>query len=75
MTTYVPWINWNGIALLILSTQGSGIARVAVSFSGVILKNKESLRMCHSLTASTFLIAALEDGNLFWDKYKNMSLK
>ena len=31
--------------------------------------------MYHSLKVSTFLIAALEDGNLFWDKYKNMSLK
>ena len=53
----------------------SGIARMAVSFSGVILNNNESRRMYHSLKASTFLISALEHGNLFWDKYKNMSLK
>ena len=31
--------------------------------------------MYHSLKASTFLFAALGNGNLFWDKYKNMSLK
>ena len=48
---------------------------MAVSFSGVILNNNESRRMYCLLKASTFLIAALEDGNLFWDKYKNMSLK
>ena len=58
-----------------LSTQVSGIARMAVSFSGIILNNKESRRMFHSLKASTFLIAVVEDGNLFGDKYKNMSLK
>ena len=52
----------------------SGIARMAISFSGVILNNNESKRIYCSLKTSTFLVAALEDGNLFWDKYKNMSL-
>ena len=58
-----------------LCTQVSGIAKTAVSFPGVILNNNESKRMYHSPKASTFLIAALEDGSLFWDKYRNMSLK
>ena len=44
---------------IILSTHVSGIARMAVFFSGVILNNKESRRMYHSLKASTFLTAAL----------------
>ena len=45
-----------------------------MAVSGVNLNNNESKRMYHSNKASTFLIMALEDGNLFWDKYKNMSL-
>ena len=60
---------------MILSTHVSGIARTAASFSGVILNNRESSRMYCLLRASTFLIDALENGNLFCDNYKNMSLK
>ena len=60
---------------MILSTHVSGIARTAASFSGVILNNRESSRMYHLLSVSTFLIAALGDGNLFCDKYIYMSLK
>ena len=37
-------------------------------FSGVILNNNESKRTRRLLKTSTFLIAALKDGNLFWDK-------
>ena len=50
-----------------LSAQISGIANIAVSFSGVgvILNNSESNKMYHSARVSTILIAALELGNLF----------
>ena len=44
------------------------ILSVHVSFSVVILNNKESNRMYLSANISTFLIAALEVGNLFYDK-------
>ena len=60
---------------MILSAQVSGTARTAVSFSGVILNNRESSRMYLSANVSTFLIAALEVGNLFCDKYRQISLK
>ena len=50
---------------MILSMHVSGIVRTAGSFSGVILNNRDSSRMYNSLRASTFLITALEDGNLF----------
>ena len=60
---------------MILSMHVSGIVRTAASFSGIILNNRESSRMYHSARASTFFITALEDGTLFCDKYKNMSLK
>ena len=60
---------------MILSAHVSGIARVVVSFSGVILNNKESSRIYHSARASIFLIVTLEEGNLFCDKYMYMSLK
>ena len=46
-----------------LSAQFSGTARTAVSFSGVILYNRESSRMYLSVNVSAFLIAALEVGN------------
>ena len=55
---------------MILSVQVSGTARTAVSFSWVILNNREPSRMYLSANVSTFLIAALEVGNLFWDKYR-----
>ena len=60
---------------MILSAHISGIARTAASFSGVILNNREPCRIYHLVIASTFLIATLEDGNLFCDKYMYMSLK
>ena len=50
---------------MILSVHISGTARTAVSFSGVILNNNESNRMYLSANVSTFLIAALEVGDLF----------
>ena len=53
-----------------LSAQVSRTARTAVSFSGVILNNRESSRMNLSANISTFLIAALEVSNLFCDKYR-----
>ena len=40
-----------------------------MSFSGMILNNRESSRMYFSASASIFLIATLEGGNLFCDKY------
>ena len=60
---------------MILLVHVSGIARTAVSFSGVTLNNRDSYRMYLSANVSTFLIAALEVGNLFFDKYRQMSLK
>ena len=60
---------------MILSAQVCGTARTAISFSGVILNNRESNRMYLSANISTFLIVALEMGNLFCDKYRYMSLK
>ena len=50
---------------MILSAHVSGTARIADSFSGAILNNRESNRMYLSANISTFLIAALEVGNLF----------
>ena len=44
--------------------------KTAVSFLGVILNKSESNRMYHSANISTFLIAALEVGNLFCTKYR-----
>ena len=49
--------------------------RTAVSFSGVILNNNESSRMHFSASISTLLIANLEEGSLFCDRYKYKSLK
>ena len=60
---------------MILSVHVSGIAGTAVSFSGVILNNSESSRMYLSANVYIFLIASLEVGNLFCDKYRYMSLK
>ena len=53
--------------VIILSVHISGIANIAVSFSGleVILNRSESNRMCHSAIVSTFVIAALELGIYF----------
>ena len=55
---------------MILSVHVSRTARTAVSFSGVILNNREANRMYLSANDSTFLIAVLEVDNLFCDKYK-----
>ena len=68
-----PWCLANrleGYRVMILSVHVSGTARTAVSFSGVILNNSESNRIYLSANISTFLIAALEVGNLFCDKYR-----
>ena len=43
----------------------SGTARIAVSFPGFTLNNNESNRIFSSASASTLLIAILEDGSLF----------
>ena len=53
---------------MILSVHVSQTAKTIDSFSGVILNNGESSRMYLSANVCTFLIAALEAGNLFYDK-------
>ena len=66
-----PWCPANKLEWykgIILSAHISGTARTAVSFSGVILNNSESNRMYLFADISTFLIVALEMGNLFCDK-------
>ena len=68
-----PWCHADRLEwyrVIILSAHVSGIARTAVSFSEVILNNRESSRMYISANISTFLIVSLKVGNLFWDKYK-----
>ena len=64
------WCPSNKLALyrvIILSAQFSGTANTAVSFSGigVILNKNESNNIYCSANVSTFLIAALQLGNLF----------
>ena len=69
----IPWCPANKLELykvMILSAQVSQTARTAVSFSGMILNNSESNRIYLSVNISTFLIAVLEVGNLFYDKYR-----
>ena len=53
------------------------MANTAVSLSGVntILNNNKSNSIYFSANASIFFIADLLLGNLFWDKYKYLSLK
>ena len=53
----------------------SGTARTAVSFSRLTLNNNESNRIYFSASTSTLLIDTLEEGSLFCDKYKYISLK
>ena len=55
----------------------SGIASTAASLSGVVtnLNIKESSKTKLSANVSTFFIADLLLGNLFWDKNKYKSLK
>ena len=48
----------------------SGTASTAVSLSSEILNNNESNIAHLSESVSIFLIAGLEDGSLFCDKYK-----
>ena len=67
MTPWCPANELEWYVIIILSVHVSGTARTAVSFSGVILNNRESNRMYLSANVSTFLIAALEVGNLFSD--------
>ena len=81
MVRYVfttPWCPVNRLlwySVIILSVHDSGTTKTAVSLSEEILNNSESSRTYFSASASVFLIASLEDGNLFWDKYKYNSLK
>ena len=65
MTPWCPANKLEWYKVIILLAHISGTARTAVSFSGVILNNSESNRMYLSANVSTFLIAALEVGNLF----------
>ena len=53
----------------------SGTAKTAVSFSDDILNYNESNITYLSASVSIFLIVGLDDGSLFCDKYKYMSLK
>ena len=55
----------------------SSITNTAVPLSGVdiILNSNKSNNMYFSARASTFHIADLAVGNLFWAKYKYKSLK
>ena len=70
MTPWCPANKLEWYKVIILSVHiSSGTARTVVSFSGVILNNSESNRMYLSANVSTFLIAALEVGNLFCAKY------
>ena len=75
MTPWCPANKLEWYSVMILSMHASGTARTAVSFSGLTLNNNESSRTHFSASASTLLIAALEEGSLFCDKYKYKSLK
>ena len=70
MTHWCPPNAVEWYRVVILSVHISETARTAVSFPGVILNNSESNRMYLSANISTFLIAAVEVGNLFCDKYR-----
>ena len=70
MTPCCPANKLEWYRVIILSEHISETARTVVSFSGVILNNSESNRMYLSANVSTFLIAILEDGNLFCAKYR-----
>ena len=70
MTPWCPANRLEWYRIMILSVQISGTARTAVSLSGVILNNRDSSRMYLSANVSTFLIAALEVGHVFCDKYR-----
>ena len=70
MTPWCPANKLEWYKVIILLMHVSGTARTAISFSGVILNNSESNRMDLSANVSTFLISALEVGNLFCAKYR-----
>ena len=57
-------------SVIILSVHVSGTARTVVSFSDIILNNRESNRIYLPANVPTFLNAVLELGNLFCDKYR-----
>ena len=63
--------------MIILLAQVSGIANSAVSFLGMVtsLNNMESNKIHFSANMSTFHIADLVLGNLFFATYKYKSLK
>ena len=65
MTLWCPANKLEWYKVIIILVHVSGTARTAVTFPGVILNNSESNRMYLSVNVSTFLIAALEVGNLF----------
>ena len=65
MTPQCPANKLEWYKVIILLVHISETARTAISFSGVILNNSESNRMYLSANVFTFLIAALEVGNLF----------
>ena len=76
----IPWCPENKLAwyrVIILLAQFPRTANTVVSFSGVgvMLNNNEPNNMDYSTNVSTFLIAALELGNLFCARYRKMSLK
>ena len=70
-------INLYDNSAIILSTIISGIASTAASLSGVVtnLNIKESSKTKLSANVSTFFIADLLLGYLFWEKNKYKSLK
>ena len=72
MTTWCPANKLAWYKVIMLLAQISGTANTDVSFSGVgvILNNSESNKMYHSASVSTFLIVALEKGNLFCTRYR-----
>ena len=61
--------------VIILSAHVSGTAKTVVSFSHDILNNNESNITYLFASVSIFLIASLEEGSLYCDKYKYRSLK
>ena len=69
MTPRCPANRLEWYRVMILSAYVSGITRAADSFFGVILNNRESNKIYLSVDIFTFLIAVLEVGNLFRDKY------
>ena len=65
-----PWCPANGLEWYRVTILSVHISGTADSFSDVILNNWKSSRMYLSANVSTFLIAVLEVGYLFCDKYR-----